>query len=184
MCNAIDRSIGASVSQYLYRGVNAGSFEKSGPALGPRGSGPYRAPAIWDQFHWGGAHWGVTEGNAVLRHLWQQLGLPTAGISVTPVFERAKYYALGGGLFACGYIYVIDRPYLRTLACVSTASRTSSATRQFITCNCGGRRGRAIQGAPNFDKCRAASPPCNHWPSRLFSQLMSLMRQRWIPPFG
>ena len=83
-----------------------------GPHLAPKACGPFVAPAIWGQFHWGDAQWGITEGNAVLRHQWQQLGLPTSGISTTPVLERAKYYALGGGRFACGYVFVIDRRLL------------------------------------------------------------------------
>ncbi len=36
---------------------------------------------------------GETEEHAVRQHHWQQKGFPTSGISTTPHFERAKYYA-------------------------------------------------------------------------------------------
>jgi len=39
---------------------------------------------------------GETEEYAVRQHQWQQEGFPTSGISTTPHFERAKFYARDG----------------------------------------------------------------------------------------
>jgi hypothetical protein len=36
---------------------------------------------------------GSTEEHAIRQHQWEQNGFPTRGISTTPHFERAKYYA-------------------------------------------------------------------------------------------
>ncbi|MFX8082960.1 hypothetical protein ABTK87_19800, partial [Acinetobacter baumannii] len=47
--------------------------------------------------------------NAVIEHQHLQLGLPTSGISTTPVFERAKFYALGPEQVGEGVVLVIDR---------------------------------------------------------------------------
>ena len=112
MSDRSDNAATLTTSSHLYRGVSHEMFTLSGRALVPKACGIFEAPLIWGRFHWGDGQWGITESNAVLRHQWQQLGLPTSGISTTPVLERAKYYALGGGRFACGYVFVIDRRLL------------------------------------------------------------------------
>lgn len=87
-------------------------YNATGTSLTPKACGPFLAPAIWGQFHWGDVQWGITEGNAALRHQWQQTGLPTSGISTTPVINRAGYYARCGGRKSSGYVIVIDRRLL------------------------------------------------------------------------
>lgn len=47
--------------------------------------------------------------NAVLGHQINSKRFPTSGISTTPIFERAKYYATNGGAFSLGYVFKIDR---------------------------------------------------------------------------
>ncbi len=70
-------------------------------------------------FHWGepglkygsGVTYGSSENNAVIRHQLNQEGFPTSGVSTTPLFDRAKHYALGKSS-STGYIYKIDRSIL------------------------------------------------------------------------
>lgn len=47
--------------------------------------------------------------NAVLGHQISSKKFPTSGISTTPIFERAKYYATNGGQFSLGYVFKLDR---------------------------------------------------------------------------
>ena len=51
--------------------------------------------------------------NAVVMHQKDSSKFPTSGISTTPIFERAKYYALGH----CdeGYVFEIDEGILSSL---------------------------------------------------------------------
>jgi hypothetical protein len=50
--------------------------------------------------------------NAVLRHQLKQEGFPTSGISTTPIYERAVFYATHGNKYVSGYIFVINRTIL------------------------------------------------------------------------
>jgi hypothetical protein len=59
-----------------------------------------------------GATYGSSPANAVLRHQYNQLGLPTSGVSTTPFLERAKIYATSGHKKKSGYIFKIDRNLL------------------------------------------------------------------------
>ena len=71
-------------------------------------------------FHWGesglrygsGAKYGSSETNAVIRHQLNQDGFPTAGVSTSPLLERARFYATGGSKNT-GYVYKIDRSLLQ-----------------------------------------------------------------------
>ncbi len=71
-------------------------------------------------FHWGerglkygsGAGYGSSQTNAVIRHQLNQEGFPTSGVSTTPLLERARFYATGGGNNT-GYVYKIDRSILQ-----------------------------------------------------------------------
>jgi hypothetical protein len=58
-----------------------------------------------------GAKLGASETNAVIRHQLNQEGFPTSGVSTTPIFERAKFYATAGGKKQ-GYVYKIGRSLL------------------------------------------------------------------------
>ena len=52
-------------------------------------------------------------GNAVLRHqIDPKAGYPTAGVSTTPRYERAAYYATHGHSGQEGYVLKIDRELL------------------------------------------------------------------------
>lgn len=99
--------------KYLYRGVSE--------CMHNRNQGKLR-PKIFSEFEYtfklseglclnNGAKLGNTLDNAVIRHQLRQEGFPTSGISTTPFFERAKYYATVAGKYP-GYIYKIDRKVL------------------------------------------------------------------------
>jgi hypothetical protein len=60
----------------------------------------------------GSATAGPSEKNAVLRHELRQEGFGSAGISTTPILERARFYALAGGKNDRGLVITIDRALL------------------------------------------------------------------------
>src|SRR5438128_7900859 len=111
-----DRAVG----RYLFRGISEGQYE-TGTGLRP--SKPwfvhcfkYDGTIRFD----GGATYGESEHNAVLGH--QMPSLPRlegrgkyprdAGISTTPVLDRAHHYALHGGKSPRGWVLTIDRDRL------------------------------------------------------------------------
>lgn len=99
---------------YLYRGVSLRSHN-SGHGLKPKASGPFRYAVQWDEplARWdSGVKWDETEANAVIRHEWNQEGLPTSGISTTPHLDRATFYARGRDGCQEGVVYRIDRSKL------------------------------------------------------------------------
>jgi len=99
---------------YLYRGVSDSIHRKNNGRLVPKKIEPFRYGFHWGEegLTWGsGATWGSSERNAVIRHQLNQEGFPTSGISTTPHFERAQFYATHGGKRA-GYVYKIDRSLL------------------------------------------------------------------------
>ena len=100
------------MARLLYRGISTAQFIRHASALVPKGAGPFYAPALWDEFQWDGADWDGSERNAVVRHQWQQRGLPTSGISTTPFRPRAEYYATSGGKEPGGRVIVINRDLL------------------------------------------------------------------------
>jgi hypothetical protein len=98
---------------YLYRGVSDSIHRKNNGWLIPKKIESFRYA-----FHCGegltcgsGAKCGSSETNAVIRHQLNQEGFPTSGISTTPHFERAQFYATHGGK-RTGYVYKIDRSFL------------------------------------------------------------------------
>ncbi len=103
---------------FLYRGINAGLYASTGGRLVPRGFGPFEYTFLADGTIKadGNATPGLSDQNAVLRHELRQEGFPTAGISTTPIFERARFYATGGGRHIKGYILKIDRKLLAQMA--------------------------------------------------------------------
>ena len=99
---------------YLYRGVNP-EIHKNGMGLSPKKIGNFKYSFQYDgtiNFD-GDARYDPNEHNAVLRHQLNQEGFPTSGISTTPHFDRAKFYALSNGRYKSGYVYKIDRNLLK-----------------------------------------------------------------------
>jgi len=92
----------------LFRGVSR-AVHDAGSGLAPKKPGSFvfsaRSGAIRSGQGWRS---GTGAGNATLRHQLRQEGYPTSGISTTPSFDRARFYATRGGTVA-GYIYTIDR---------------------------------------------------------------------------
>lgn len=96
----------------LFRGVNAGQH-RHGKCLHPKQVGSFTYGSRYGEAaHGTGWTYGTTTANAVVKHQLKQEGFPTAGISTTPVYERAVFYATGGGRHPVGYIYKIDRGLL------------------------------------------------------------------------
>jgi hypothetical protein len=98
------------VSQFLYRGVSDQQLA-DGKALTPKGAGPFIYTFRHDGTlrYDGSATFGPSETNAVLRHELRQEGFPSSGISTTPFFERAEYYATSGGKRSIGHVLKFDR---------------------------------------------------------------------------
>lgn len=109
--------------RYLYRGVARAGNRDIVDGLRPKKTG-----AFTYVFHAGevvdstsgrvlrvgeGAVAGESDVNAVLRHqIDPEAGRPTAGVSTTPTYERAKYYATHGYSSQEGYVLKIDRKLL------------------------------------------------------------------------
>ena len=100
---------------FLYRGVNEELHARLNGELYPKLSRPFSSSPRWDQAQWDNAYWGESEQNAVIEHQQHQAGYPTSGISTTPHFARATFYATHGGKYSTGYIYVIDRSQCESL---------------------------------------------------------------------
>ena len=100
--------------KYLFRGVSEELYRKLGGKLIPKVQAPFEHCFIAGEgIRAGdGAVVGRTARNAVIRHQLGQAGFPTSGVSTTPHFERARFYATGGGLHAAGYVNKIDRELL------------------------------------------------------------------------
>lgn len=99
-------------SLFLFRGVSEAYHRKNERLLKPKVQGPFTHGFRWNEsdLTWrSGVSWGSTAANAVIRHQLHQEGFPTAGISTTPHFERAMFYARGPSGTAGGYVFKIDR---------------------------------------------------------------------------
>ena len=92
----------------LFRGVNLALFESAGGGLEPKSTAAFVRAPEWGVDEWGNSFWGENEKNAVVHHQRHQLGNPTSGISTTPHYERAVFYATTGGTERFGRVYVID----------------------------------------------------------------------------
>lgn len=98
----------------LFRGVSCEAF-LDGTGLSPKKSGQFSYSARSGEVRSGqGWRSGTGAGNAVLKHQLRQEGYPTSGVSTTPLYERALFYATRGGTTS-GYIYKIDREQLHLL---------------------------------------------------------------------
>lgn len=95
--------------QFLYRGVSEELYQRLGGRLSPK-----RPNEIFSSYARAGAphavcgsgvQCGKSDINTVILHQWKQAGIPTSGISTSPVAERARFYALRGGQVGRGYIF-------------------------------------------------------------------------------
>ena len=95
----------------LFRGVSRDSHH-AGSGLEPKKPGAFEFSARSGATRSGqGWRSGTGAGNATLRHQLHQEGYPTSGVSTTPVYDRARFYATRGGKVE-GYVYTIDRSLL------------------------------------------------------------------------
>ena len=92
----------------LYRGIHESKFRDVLSALTPKQRKPFLKAASWDVAEWDTSSWNASEANAVIEHQHAQAGLPTSGLSTTPHFARARFYAIGRCQSGCGFVLVID----------------------------------------------------------------------------
>ena len=99
------------IDQFLYRGVNE-EIHNRGEGLKPHGCSFLTLGGWQEASHrgWSGSGWDTDKNSAVLNH---QRGVPTAGVSTTPFFDRATFYATHNGKYKKGFIYKIDRTLLQ-----------------------------------------------------------------------
>lgn len=92
----------------LYRGVNSELHAKLGGELRPKQVRPFVKSPEFGLSEYGNSFFGENSMNAAIHHQQDQLGYPTSGISTTPHFHRAVFYATRGGIERYGYVYVIS----------------------------------------------------------------------------
>jgi hypothetical protein len=94
--------------EYLFRGVGI-EMHNNGEGLKSKGTEFNIEGQLGDDFAMlgNGMLHGSAEVNAILAHQTDSSKYPTSGVSTTPHFERAKYYATKGGT-ASGIVYKID----------------------------------------------------------------------------
>ena len=98
--------------EFLFRGVSS-QLHDSGRGLQPKSTGSFSYGARYGEATYGsGWTYGNTKANAVLKHQLNQAGFPTSGISTTPIYDRAAFYAIAGGRHQEGYVYKINRTAL------------------------------------------------------------------------
>jgi hypothetical protein len=97
---------------YLYRGVSAEFFKNIGGKLSPKIMNEEFSE--FAQFggesvsYGSGNVFGKSNVNAVIKHQYQQRGIPTSGVSSSPFIERARYYACSGGKNEKRYIFIMS----------------------------------------------------------------------------
>ena len=95
--------------KYLYRGVNEEKYDELKGKLSPKKLfQKFSSHVCCDAPHascGSGVTCGESNLNSVILHQWKQKGYPTSGISSTPHYERAKFYALHGGDAKKGYVF-------------------------------------------------------------------------------
>lgn len=88
----MDRGCGMKHNnQYLYRALRIEEI-KAGCVLIPKSNGTFRADPRFGIDMRFPITFGSTE-NAVRQHQWGQKGFPTSGVSTTPHYHRAEFYA-------------------------------------------------------------------------------------------
>jgi len=102
---------------FLYRGVSEELYRKLNGTISPKKSGDeFASFARFGAQHasfGSGIVSGKSDINTVVLHQWKQAGIPTSGISSTPVFERALFYALSAGTSNKGYVFKFSIIQLR-----------------------------------------------------------------------
>jgi len=93
---------------YIFRGENESMYSKNEGKLIPKGS-YFVLPTKFGMRQFGTFKFGKSDRESerisLINH---QEGSNTSGVSFTPNFERAKFYALGNGKYDSGYIFVVD----------------------------------------------------------------------------
>ena len=101
---------------FLYRGANP-DLHKAGNVLRSKHQGAFEYPGKYGEATYGGGWtYSTSDANAVLRHQLDQAGFATSGVSTTPVYDRAVFYATsgpGGVNYETGYVYKIARHALQ-----------------------------------------------------------------------
>lgn len=100
------------MDEFLFRGVSETFHQNNCGLLKAKLQGPFTYGFRWGEANlkWdSGVTWDSTPANAVIRHQLNQEGFPTSGISTTPDFERALFYARGRDGASAGYVFKIDR---------------------------------------------------------------------------
>ena len=95
---------------FLYRGVSLEIHRRNEGRLHPKSFGPFTHNFKYGEGglkYGSGATYGSSSINAIIRHQLNQEGFPTSGISTTPDFERAKFYARGQEGCFTGVVYKI-----------------------------------------------------------------------------
>ena len=93
----------------LYRGVNPEHHARFNGQLEPKETKPFIKPAEFGRSEYNNIEFNESELNAVIEHQQHQAGYVTSGISTTPIFSRACFYATHNGKYEKGFIYVIDK---------------------------------------------------------------------------
>jgi hypothetical protein len=83
-------------------------YEAQKGELRPKLFTPFSRAPEYGRDEWGNCFGGDTSQNAVVEHQRHQAGYPTSGVSTTPHFERARFYATHNGEFQGGCIFIID----------------------------------------------------------------------------
>lgn len=101
----------------LFRGVSRPHFDRTAGMLTPKIREEFAYTWRYGEEHLvfgSGAVFGRSHINAVIRHELHQNAYPTSGISTTPSFSRAQFYALAGGTELEGFVFVLDQLSLVT----------------------------------------------------------------------
>ncbi len=103
------------IKRYLYRGENSQLYKQNEGKLIPKSTEAFLYAFRYgnsERKYGSGGSYGMSPANAVLGHQMDSRKYPTSGISTSPHFERAFYYATKDGEFETGYIFKIDRELL------------------------------------------------------------------------
>ena len=82
--------------KYLYRALRKEEID-AGNILIPKSQEPFRSDPIFGTMDMNFPIEFESVTNAIRHHQWQR-GIPTSGVSTTPHFERAKFYAKRNGV--------------------------------------------------------------------------------------
>lgn len=108
--------LNGAMVQFLYRGVSEELYQRLGGRLSPkRPNEKFSSYARAGQSHaacGSGVQCGESDLNSVILHQWNQAGIPTSGISASPLAERARFYALRGGQIDRGYVFKLSFDHL------------------------------------------------------------------------